>query len=110
MSGYLFVHICMHVTYSNKIMVNEPVTTFPIHERACYIDTSKKQDESHQYRQHSQVREKRYSLVYKHKNRSEITGQRPCRGRAYMPNGTATLSTPKNMTDLGVRGTAVSVR
>ena len=44
MSGYLFVHTCMHVTCSNKILGNEPVTTSPMNARACCIGTSKKQD------------------------------------------------------------------
>ena len=35
MSGYLFVYICMHVTHSNKILVNKPVTTFPMNTREC---------------------------------------------------------------------------
>jgi hypothetical protein len=41
MSGYLFVHICMHVTYSNKILGNEPFTTYPIHTRAWARPRSK---------------------------------------------------------------------
>jgi hypothetical protein len=61
MSGYLFVHICMHVTYTNKILVNERVTTFPMHARECIIDTSKKQVKTHQCMEHAHVREKRYS-------------------------------------------------
>ena len=110
MSGYLFVHTCMHVTYSNKILVNEPVTTFPLNGRACCIGTSKKQDGARQCRQHAHVREKRYSLPCEHKKRSEITGQRPCCGRACTPSGTTALNTPNNMTGLGVRETAKSVR
>ncbi len=109
MSEYLFVHICMHVTYSNKILGNEPVTTFPMNARARYIGTSKKQDGARQCRQLAHVREKRYSLAYEHKKHIEITGQKPCCGRACTPSGTAALSTPKNMTDLGVRETSKSM-
>jgi hypothetical protein len=82
MSGYLFVYTCMHVTCSNKILDNEPVTTSPMNTRACYIGTSKKQDGSRQCRQHVHVREKRYSLECEEKKHSEITGQRPCCGCA----------------------------
>ena len=110
MSGYLFVHTCMHVTCSNKILGNEPVTTFPMNARVYYIDTFKKQDGSHQCRQHAHVRENRYSLACEHKKRSEITGQRPCCGCECTTRGTAALSTPKNMTGLDVHETAKSVR
>jgi hypothetical protein len=110
MSGYLFVHTCIHVTCSNKILVNEPVTTSPMNARACCIGTSKKQDEARQCRQHAHVREKRYSLPCENKKRSEITGQRPCCGRACTSSGTATLITPENMMGLGVRETGKSVR
>ena len=48
MSAYLSVHICMHVTYTNKILDNERVMTFPM----------------------------RYSLASEHKKHIEITGQR----------------------------------
>jgi hypothetical protein len=109
MSEYLFVHISIHVTYSNKILVNEPVTTFPMNARARCIGTSKKQDGTHQYRKLAHVREKRYSLACEHKKRSEITGQRPCCGRACTPSGTAALSTSKNMTGLDVCETAKSM-
>ena len=110
MSGYLVVHTCMHVTCSNKILGNEPVTTFPMHARACCMGTSKKQDGAHQCRQHAHVREKRYSLPCELKKCSEITGQRTCCGRTSTTSGTAVLSTPKNMTDLVVRETLKSVR
>ena len=110
MSGYLFGHTCMHVTYSNKILGNEAVTTLSMHARACRMDTSKKQDGALQCMEHAHVRGKRCFLTCEHKKRSEITGQRPCCGRACTHSGTATLSTPKNMKGLGVRETAVSVR
>jgi hypothetical protein len=101
MSDYLFVHICMHVTYSNKILDNEPVTTFPMNATECCIGTSKKQDGSHQWRQHAHVREKRYSLECEHKKRSEITGQRSCCGRVCTPNGTAAFEYVEKHDGLG---------
>ena len=109
MSAYLSVHIRMHVTYTNKILGNERVMTFPMHASACSMDTSKKQDGARMCMEHVHVRAKRYSLACEHKKRSEIIGQRPCCGRAYTPIGTAALSTPKNMTGLVMRETAVSV-
>ena len=110
MSVYLSVHICMDVTYTNKILVNERVMTFPMHASVCIMDTSNKQDGARQCMEHVHVRAKRYSLACEHKKHSEIIGQRPCCGRACTPNGTAALSTPKKMTGLGVRETAVFVR
>ena len=82
-ASYVWVSFCAHmyacdVTYSNKILGNEPVTTFPMIARACCIGTSKKQDGARQCRQHAHVREKRYSLACEHKKRIEITRQRPC--------------------------------
>jgi hypothetical protein len=54
---------CMHVTYSNKILVNKPVTTFPMHARACYMGTSKKQDGSRQCMQHAEFTTTRHKIV-----------------------------------------------
>ena len=110
MSVYLPVDICMNVTYTNKILVNERVMTFPMHVNACSMGTSKKQDGARLFMEHVHFRAKRYSLACEHKKSSEIIGQRPCCGRACTPNGTAALSTPKKMTGLGVRETAKSVR
>ena len=73
------------------------------------MGTSKKQDGARQCMEHVHVREKRYSLPCEHKKHNEIIGQSPCCGRACTSSETADLSTPKNMTDLGVRETAVSV-
>ncbi len=97
MSGYLFVHTCMHVTCSNKILGDEPVTTFPMNARVCCIGTSKKQEGARQYRQHAHVREKRYSLACEHKKRTEITGQRPCCGRSCTPSETSAFSSPAGL-------------
>jgi hypothetical protein len=108
MSEYLFVYVSMHVTCSNKILVNESVTTFPMNVRARCIGTSKKQDGSRQCSQLPHVREKRYSLAFEHKKHSEITGQRSCCVCACTVSGTADLSKAKNMTDLGVCETSKS--
>ena len=110
MSVYLSVYICMHVTYTNKILVNERVMTFPMHTSACSMGTSKKQDGARQCMEHVHVRAKRYSLACEQKKRSEIIGQRPCCGHACTISGIASLITSKNMTGLGVCETAVSVR
>ena len=89
---------------------HERVMTFPMNASACSMGTSKKQDGAWLCMEHVHVRAKRYSLPCEHKKHREIIGQRPCCGCACTPSGTATLSTPKNMTGLGVRETAVSVR
>ena len=58
MSVYLSVYICMHVIYTNKILGNERVMTFPIHVNTCIMDTSKKQDGSGQCMEYVHVCEK----------------------------------------------------
>jgi len=70
MSGYLFGHTYMHVTYSNKILGNETVTTFSMHARECRMDTSKKQDGARQCMEHVHVRGKRCFFACEHKKHS----------------------------------------
>ncbi len=63
MSAHLFVHICLHVTYTNNILGNERFTTLLEHTSVCIICLSMKKDGAHQCLKHVNVHETRYSLV-----------------------------------------------
>jgi len=110
MSSYLFVHICLHVTYTNNILDYERVTTEFTHASACSMCASMKQDGARQCLKRVHMHEARCSLVCEHKKHSDIIAQRRCFGLARPPSGTAAFSTPRNVTGLGVSETAVSVR